>query len=257
MTPPGLDLLVVDYHSPNDLERMLQSITDTIGDLDVTVWIGIVEADERSRQITQAWCESDVADWRVEIWGHNVGYNRAINRLGEQGDKPVIGCFNADVQLTPGALKRLTEAAMTPEWGVVGPRQVRENGTISCAGIFGTQTKPQFRGWKARDGFHDVRDDAVYVQGSSLFLRRQVWDELTWCGQFRAFAMEPGPWLDVQHYYGDSYLSLHAQAHGYKAVYVGDCTIMHRCNARVMGPRDKPDRERFRAACDAHHIPHE
>lgn len=260
MNPPGVDLLVVDYRSPADLRRMLASIA-TPDDLEVAVWIGIVDPDGPSADIAREFLAETGLAGKVITWVTNLGYNRAINLLGTLGEHPVIGCLNADVILTPTALPELVDAVLDhPDWGVVGPRQVDRNGRVTSGGIFaagGDQTKPRHRGWKALHGYEDVRDDAVYVAGSALFLRRTVWDLLTACNLYRSICPQTGPWLDTQHYYGDSYISLHAQAHDLKAVYLGTTTITHTVGGTRVKERDRPDLAHFRKACDVHGIEHE
>lgn len=257
MKPLGVDLLIVDYKSPDDLARCLESI-DPPAELDVAVWVGVVDSPD-SRDVARTYFEMSGRPGDVVSWAENVGYNRALNLLGTLGNSEVIGCLNADVALTREGLPELAVATVVNEsWGVVGPRQRDSRGRLTAGGIFGKQTEPRHRGWHARDGYEDVRDDCVYVAGSALFLRRTVWDELTGCLQYRNVSPDAsGPWLDTQHFYGDSYLSLHAQAHGYAAAYLGTTTIIHECGAQANRTRDDADRARFRDACDAHGIEHE
>jgi len=256
MTPLGVDLLVVDYRSPDDLAKCLGSI-DPSDDLDVAVWIGCVDSREAADVARNYFIESG-RDGDVISWADNVGWNRAVNRLGTLGTHPIIGCLNSDTALTHIGLTELALAtANNEEWGVVGPRQQDSRGRLTAGGILGTQTEPRHRGWHAMAGYEDIREDCVYVAGSALFLRRAVWDELTACRYYRSVCDEPGPWLDTQHYYGDSYLSLHAREHGYAAAYLGTTTILHECGAKTSRERDDADRARFRAACDAHGIARE
>lgn len=255
MSRLGVDLLVVDHKTPRQLADLLESIH--ADGIDINVWIGLVDSPE-SRDVARDYAATAPHPTHVVEWVDNVGYNRALNRLGTLGHHPVIGCLNADLILNHVALHDLvTKTATTPQWGVVGPRQTNREGRLVAAGIFGEQTKPRHRGWKALDGYRDDRDDCVYVAGSALFLRRDVWTELTNCRAYQTFCHEPGPWLDTQHFYGDSWLSLHAQAHGYRAVYLGSVTITHLLGAKASRERDHADRDRFRAACDTHEIPHE
>ena len=254
-TKPGVDLLVVDYQTPQKLRRMLASVRDEGHPL--AVWIGLVESPE-SEGVARDFHPHTGFAGEVVNWVDNVGYNRAINRLGTLGTNEVIACCNSDIEFPPDAISKLAWAAWAePEWGVVGPRQIDDRRRLSAGGIFGTPTKPTHRGWRAIDGYDDVRDDAIYVVGSVVFMRRQVWDELTTCPDYRTFCGEPGPWLDVEHFYGDAWLSAHARAHGYKAVYYGDVTVTHTLGGRRIKERDRPDKARFRAACDAHGIEHE
>lgn len=261
MNGPGVDLLVVDHRSPGDLRRMLESIVvpKDLG-IDLAVWVGLVDCEPSSAGVAREFFADTMITGHVVEWVENIGYNRALNRLGTLGHHPVIGCLNADVVLTAAALPELVTAVITnDQWGVVGPRQIGRNGRLTAGGIFGPQTAPRHRGWKALHGYDDVRDDAVYVAGSALFLRRSLWDELTTCRDYRVAlkAPESGPWLDTEHYYGDAYLSLHARAHGYKVVYLGTTTITHAVGGTRINDRDRPDREHFRMACDLHGIDHE
>lgn len=223
---------------------------------DVSVWIGLVDSVPQSAEIARAYLEHRPG--QVVEWLENVGYNRAINRLGTLGHHPVIGCLNADVILTPTAIPELVVAVTeNDDWGIVGPRQIDRHGRLTAGGIFGTDTQPRHRGWKALRGFNDVRDDAIYAAGSAVFLRRAVWNELTACLTYQNACPEPGPWLDTEHFYGDAWLSLHARAHDYKVVYLGSTTITHLLGAKMNKTRDRADKERFRDAANAHGLDHE
>lgn len=262
MTKIGADLLIVEYRAARDLRRLLYSIHPP-DDVELAVWIGIVDpypySVESQDVAAEFFADTGYAGDQIH-WAMNVGYNRALNTLGHLGHHSVIGCLNADVILTEAAIGELVTATITnPGWGVIGPRQTDRNGRLTAGGIFGEQTKPRHRGWKARSGHDDVRTDAVYVSGAALFLQRDTWNELTDCPRYQAacHSQQGGPWLDTQHYYGDSYLSLHAQAHGKSAVYLGTTTIRHDVGGQRVKERDVADLAHFRAACDLHEIDHE
>lgn len=265
LEPAAVDVLIVEYHAPSDLANLLASIPAAAGDLPVAVWVGHVLPDDGTVEATRDWITDaidtgSIADGTATVWADNLGYNRALNRLATLGTAPTLLCLNSDVILSPGSIEALATATQrNPKWGVAGPRQTRK-GRITFAGIFGDPTSPRFRGWMdhAHPGrYETIDEDATYIQGSVLAIRRPVWDELTTCLTYRQVCTEPGPWLDCDHYYADSWLSLHALAHGYQAVYVGTVTVEHRCGQDRDRWRDIADLQRFRDACDAHGLEHE
>lgn len=68
-------------------------------------WVGLIEPDE------------------------NLGFGRAVNLVAERTDEPWIAPANADIELSPGALASLLEAAQRhPEAGAMTPRLVMPDG---------------------------------------------------------------------------------------------------------------------------------
>lgn len=279
---PGIDLVTVNYRTPGDLGEHLKSVFDvslTGADADVLRSVTIVNVDPTPADldVSDTWClrlnyrSPGLARQMSLSW--NCGYAFACNGGAVLGNGGVIALFNADTVLTPDVFTNAYEAlAEHPSWGILGPRQVDQNGAITHAGIFGPDDRPQIRGWKQRgDKFEDVRDDCYSVSGSAYFIKRHVWDELTDCPIYRESVREHanyghgevlGAFLPTQHYYEETFCSVHARAHGWKIAYLGTTTMIHKWHkaSPVGGPADRlmsESRSIFRRACDDHNIVHD
>lgn len=160
----------------------------------------------------------------------NVGYGRACNLGASSGLNDVILLANADTLLTDRFAECYDALDANPEWGVLGPRQVNEQGSITAGGIFGTDRSPAQRGWNERDmgQYSDIREDALTVSGALYFIKRVVWTELTNCEFFQlAQPGVVGAFLETPHYFDETFCSYHAREHGYKCVYYGAVQMVH------------------------------
>ena len=264
---PGLDLVVVSYHSTIDLWNWCSSLDAVREEVPMSVTIVLVEA--REDEVAEAEKMVDFLGClgaTVVAIPANCGYNRACNLGATLGTYDTIALFNADTRLMAGALKRCHEVLWSQDdLGIVGPRQVDEQGKITAAGIFGTLDHPKHRGWHemSRGQYQDFRDDCVTVAGSAYFIRRQLWDDLTNCPLYREIDPDSeGAFLTCEHYYGESACSYHAVGHGWKCGYIGDVTIIHKWHAS--SPQGgwgeqmwSKDQAFFRMFCDYHHIAHD
>lgn len=232
MKPPCVDVIVVNYRTPADLQRFLDSMwlggPERIGSLHIANVCPTPEDDD----VALRYCVSRPWVTFTSIT-ENIGFNRAVNRAGQFGLDDVIAVFNADIVLSEGAIDAVASELMAHEdWAIAGPRQVDERGRLVAAGIFNERGQPRHRGWheKAERGAHqDVRDDCASVCGSAFFIKRVVWEELTRCPIYRNhFPNALGPMGKYLHYYGDESCSWLARAHGYRLGYVGTVTITHR-----------------------------
>lgn len=262
MSGTDFSAVVVNYRTPDDLSAFLRSFADQppAGTWELTVVN--VSPSSADRQVATEWAERMTL--RIVDHDTNVGYARACNyaALDTKGD--TIAFFNADVRLTPGALETCHQALLAhDDWGVLGPRQIDDNGRFTHAGIFGTNTAPAHRAWQNRDQgqYRDIQE-AVTVSGAAYFIKRTVWEELTDCPTYQALHPGAGAFLPTQHYYEETWVSYHARAHGWKVMYFGEATVIHRWHkaSPVGGHADQqmaPSRTLFRKACDAHAIEHD
>jgi GT2 family glycosyltransferase len=186
----------------------------------------------------------------------NCGYAHAVNvgfgKLHTKGARDILLACNADVEvLSADALDMCCETLESNKlYSILGPRQVDDRGRITHAGIAGTATSKRLIGWRASRGYEETDDTMASVSGSIYFIRGRVWDELSDC-----FQQNPeGAFLLTPHYYEETFCSDHATAHGYKVVYYGERTFLHRWHraSPVGGPADsqiKASRDLYRAAC--------
>lgn len=253
-----IDLVVVNYHTPDDLDDFRASL-DAYPPAEPAS-LTIVDVDAEPGETSVDWAGG--TGRRIAFRG-NIGYGLACNLAVAPGNADLIGLFNADVELTAGAIDGCAATLRSrDDCAIVGPRQIDKAHRIRHAGIFGSHTAPRHRGWNETDhGQYVDTLQAVTVSGSAFFMKRSVWDELTACTVYRA--TEPGAhgaFLETPHYFEETWASYHAWAHGYGVVYEGAVTVIHKWHraspvggwAEQQLPRS---REQFRRACDAHRIP--
>lgn len=266
------------------MDGFCRSLQDADPDLDLTVAITQVQAtpDEINHGIELASELTFCPPTRLAMSIHdtnNIGYAKACNLSAAYPplvvDRDVLAFFNADTRIRPGVLESCVDLLLSdPTYAVVGPRQVDDANHLTHAGIFGSLEAPRHRGWKEPAGnrYTDVRDDAVTVSGSAYFIKRSVWSELLNCPVYCASCERLFPGVEPQYhgaflptflYYEETWISYHAQAHGYKVVYNGEVTMNHQWHtaiSKMHDPQNKvffKSREAFRQACDDHNIPHD
>jgi GT2 family glycosyltransferase len=254
----SLDIVVVNYHTPADLDAFLASLNrfPPIGSASLTV-VDVAAGEGNTTPFPWA----GGTGRRVAV-ADNIGYGRACNLAAQHGEHEILGLFNADVEVTEHALDFCGSAlSATPEWGALGPCQVDTRNRIRHAGIFGTNCSPVHRGWNElyRNQYRDVRE-ATTVSGSAYFIKRSVWRELTQCPLYQDIAPgATGAFLPTDHYYEETYCSYHCRDHGHRVIYYGPVTMIHKWHqASAVGgwaERQMPtSREYFRKACAHHQI---
>lgn len=283
---PGIDIVVVNYHTPLDLRDCLNSIRDHEPRCPYTVTVVNVEAGENDTAMAWDVLEGEGwhrrTDFRVIDTISNVGYARACNEASRLGRRDTILFLNADTALKTPVLDECRNALHSDStWAILGPCQVDQRNRVVHAGIFGTLDNPRWRGnfhGPMRDEYTDVRDDAVTVVGSVYFVKRAVWDEMTnskeyqgvvsrWFNQHNHDSLVEvkafGAFLPTQHYYEETFCSYHAQHLGYKVVYYGPAVVMHKWHASSPQGKEGGDRHWkssqrfFKFACESMGIPHD
>lgn len=256
----GVDLVVVNYQTPDDLEGFLTSYINSDIQIPNTLHVVNVEPTDRDKDV--ALSASLVFPFLYTEHEENVGYARACNAAVRHPDREVVAFFNADTRLSVGVVETCHAELMgTFLLGVVGPKQVDSQNRITSAGIFGTRAAPRLRGWKEQDlGQYDENEDCVSVSGSAYFVKRRAWDYLAACPLY-PYGSE-GAFLPTQHYYEETFLSYHALEHGWGVRYVGQAKMMHEWHkASPVGSVEsrfmRVSQELFRETCDLHGIDHD
>lgn len=247
---PGIDVVVVNYRTPNDLERFVDSYERSVHSMPSDLFIVDVEAADDLK-----------TNHHYTRFDTNVGYSGACNYASMLGDREVVAFFNADTELFDNTLEQCYTALVeNSDWGVLGPMQITRNGAITHAGVEGSPGKPRLRGWKSR-ALHKYRDtfESVTVFGSAYFVKRRCWEELTECPIFRqAYPHVAGAFLPTPHYYEETWCSYHAREHGWKVIYFGESVMYHEWHQasklnghvdRVLKPQSQ---KQFRAMCTLH-----
>jgi len=263
----GVDLIVVNYRSPHDLNHFILSLQRNQPTIP---WdLVVVNVDPLQDDVLIAQHSIEALPGRVVVYqfDSNVGYATAVNMASTFGSNEVLAIFNADTRLTPNVIDECHNVLMSrEEWAVLGPRQIDNSGKITHGGIFGSMSKRVERGFHHRndDGIYgDVRDDATTVSGACFFVKRAVWDELTSCPIYRSrFPDVEGAFLPTMHYWDETWCAVHAITHGYRCVYYGPMTMIHLWHnaSRVGGWAERQitkSRSLFAEMCDLHDIPHE
>lgn len=266
---PGIDAVVVNYRTPEDLTGFVESLVTSAPQVEIDLVVANVapRPDDLAAGEKAALLDAPGLSGRHLRFEENVGYARACNRGLVGGQREVVALFNADTRVTAGALEACASALLdNPTWGALGPRQVDQFNRFTASGIFGTNEAPKQRAWHRQDEGQctDVRDDAVTVAGSAYFMRREVWEELTLCPDFRAVAPDAeGAFLPTKLFYEETYCSYHASAHGYRNVYLGTAKMIHTWHGSIDSNGAPATslfdeaRAYFRDACDAHDIAHD
>lgn len=258
---PGIDIIVVNYQSPEDLYGFLTSYQELDIEIPHTLHVvSVCPTEEDRRIVQQAACG---APFLYTEHNENVGYARACNEAASVPDREVLAFFNADTVLWPGVLESCYNELMGDDsLGVVGPKQVNEYNRITSAGILGTSSQPLLRGWQEADvGQYDDERYCVSVAGSAYFVKREVWDYLTECPYFTPYGAN-GAFLPTQHYYEETYLSYHARHHGWGVKYLGTTKMTHKWHGAspvgsVEGAYLRSSQELFRSACNHHGMDHD
>lgn len=265
---PGVDLVVVNYRTPDELDGFLRSYEES--QLEVPHSLHVVNVTPTVLDQDVVRNHGSLVPFSYTEHEDNVGYAGACNDASTWSDRRVMAFFNADTRLRPGVVEACHEWLMSDdELAVVGPKQVNDEGKITHAGIFGTSDKPRLRGWLRLDrgDYSEDRTDAVSVSGSAYFVKRAVWDEMYSCSEYIdcpgvAERKPLGALLPTAHFYEETYYSYHVRSHGYKVGYMGSQTMIHRWHKSLpVGQASKQhwagSQRLFREACDHHGIEHD
>lgn len=266
-----VDLVVVNYRTSGDLERFVKSLVRDVPTTPCRLGVINVDPERQDRRYAEALVQV-AARWSIPSHtvgiAENIGYGAACNHAAALGSGDIIAFFNADVELTKGAIDECASVLMDNEkWGILGPRQVDDQNRFTAAGIVGTRESPQHRGWMQLDQgqYSDVVTSCPTISGSAMFVKRSVFRELSDCPDWKAATQQiwGGAFLE-SHYYSETALCYHAIEHGYENAYWGETVVKHLWHrASEVGGRVEQEmpreQERFRSVCDAMHggIPHD
>ena len=197
----------------------------------------IIVVDNASHDGTIEMLRAEFPDARVIANTENAGFTRANNQALAVAQGRYLFLFNPDTELRPGALQTLYDYAEAhPRVGIVGPQLFYGDGSVqssrrrfpTLATAFLESTKLQQ--WFPRNRvltryyMNDTRDDATqevdWINGSAMFVRRAVYDqiggldeeffmyseELDWCYRAKRadWQIVYLPTAQVTHYEGKS-----------------------------------------------------
>ena len=268
MRPADLDVVIVNYRTPNLLERCLDS-WEKYASPDVTVNIIVVDVDPEP-PISSGRRMGDRDKITYLRVPYNIGYGGACNLAARLCAAPIISFWNADTALiNADAIPTMIQHfADVPECGIAGPKSIDTTTTppvVTHAGILNSHMQPYLRGFRETDQgqFTEVLR-AISVSGSAYFVRRAALDRLARCDLYRD-TIAPhalGAFLDTPHYFEETWISYHAFAHRIQVWYVGTAVVEHLWN-RAPDPGVSTSQlfamsqPIFRRACDLHGLEHD
>lgn len=263
MYAEGLDVVVVNYRTPELLHKFCDSYAFQESEVETELLVVDVDPDDKTDDAVRSFLPA--YDFLVQYWpiSFNCGYAGACNFASASAIHDTIAFFNADTELHATTLQDCYDLLHSNDsYGVVGPMQVNSEGRITHAGIFGSNTNPSLRGWMSRNisRYTDVRDDAVSVSGSAYFIKRSVWDKIENLLK-QIYPDVEGAMLPTQHYYEETFVSYMARHLGYKVVYAGNTMMSHEWNQSgkymPIAKWAKESRETFRNSLDYFGVAHD
>ena len=263
---PGVSCVVVNYRTPRDLGEFVDSYVFQESAIDSELIIIDVDPTEQSYEESRNILSRHNFGFQYWPFQENVGYGRACNFGSALAAKDVIAFFNADTSLLDDTLQLCHQGLIErPNAAILGPLQINKVGRVTNAGIFGTNQKPEIRGWKSRhpEKFRDIREDCVSVMGSAYFANHRIWDEMTNHLQYqKLFPGIEGAFLPTPHYYEETWVSYFARHLGYDVIYFGEAMMHHEWHqASKIGDVERRfmphSRKLFQETCDVFGIAHD
>lgn len=251
--------LVVNWSTPKDLVRCILSAEQCEPGLDWYIWQNHHPEIDSQPALKGL---KDVLGDRMRLLqsgvnrGHGYGINRLADRAWGFGRPEYYFVVNPDVIWTEPVINRLvTFLEEDPVRAIVGPKQMDSHDRITAGGIVGTLERPTHRSWHKSDHHNVMVRDSIkstVVAGSAFLIRSQ---------DFKDY----GGLLEARHYYSETWLNYHLQAHGREVWYYGQPVMIHEWHKSspvghpVTDGKFQEDRELFRRNCDEHvpPIPHD
>jgi len=264
-----IDLLVVNYNTKNKLERLLNTLVDSInGEPNWHLYV----ADNGSEDGSYDMLKANADRWRIESLykNPNVGYSAAINPMAAASHSDILCAVNADTWFDNAHINAAVKSFQDhPNQAIMGPKQMDEGHVIRHGGIFwdgDPLVHPIHRGWNTRDDYDELfheREKCWTVSGSLYYVRRSVWDEMTNHPEYRALhPRAQGAFLPVFMYFEETFTSVFAQHLGYEVWYDGSIpTAGHSWHASNKPGTNVPhfhmSKVVYKETCDRMGIPHE
>jgi len=129
MMADQLDVVIVTFNSADVLGGLLDSLQVALKDLPNA---RVIVADNDSRDDSVPIALNHPIGARVVRVGYNAGYAAGINAaVAEHGRKCALLLLNADIRLQPDCVTRMLTELARPATGVVVPKTLHEDGTLS------------------------------------------------------------------------------------------------------------------------------
>jgi GT2 family glycosyltransferase len=187
---PAVTVAIVSWNTRDLLSRCLQSLQPSAQAGVADVWVLDNASSDGSPELVR-----DRFPWvKLIASTTNVGFGSGVNTIAANTNTPWLAPANADVELRPGTLDAMLEAAQRhPEAGVIAPRLVLPDGAtqhsalpfptipFTLAFVFGATSVSRrlARRWCIGSGFlPDHERDVPWAVGAFLLVRRRAWDAI-------------------------------------------------------------------------------
>ncbi len=211
---PYISILLVSYHSRQDLERCLPSLFEQVDKPSVATEIIVV--DNAPGDGTAAWLATEYPTVKVIANPKNTGYAGG-NNLGlahARGEWVLI--LNPDTVMHANSLKVLLEAAAQHPDALLTPKLLCPDGTVNACGLEMHYTGlTTCRGLGAEPERYESTHPVLLASGAALLARREVIKTLG--GFDETYFM----------YLEDVDLSLRARLQGHDIYCVADAVVTH------------------------------
>jgi len=241
---PATSVIIVSWNVRDLLRRCLRSVgseQSAVNSQPFSVhcsrFIEVLVVDNASSDGTVEMLRAEFPGVRVMANAENVGFTRGNNEALAEAQGRYLFLLNPDTELRPGALQALIDYMEAhPRVGIVGPRLFYGDGTpqssrrrfptLATAFLESTKLQQWFPRNRVLTRYYmlDTSDDATqevdWVNGSAMFVRRQVYEqiggfdeaffmyseELDWCYRAKQAGWQVVylPTAQVTHYEGKS-----------------------------------------------------
>ncbi len=230
---PLLSIIITSYHQPEVLKLSIQSIVDTIENLDYEVIVSDGETQEKTNDLMREEFP------RVRFFPHqdNVGFEKLVNKGLKMARGKYLLVINSDIIFKEGSIAQLIAYfEKTKKIGLLGPRLINFDGSFqfSCFRFYSPLTilyRRTFLGnfsWAKKHlakfkyekelGGKQTAFEVDWLMGSILFTSREVVDQVgpmnlgvfmyledvDWCWSMwkKGFRVIYNKEIEVYHYHG-------------------------------------------------------
>ncbi len=235
MTSPEISILTVNYKAPEHTDRMIKSIRE----FPPPCTYEIIVVDNNSGDNSVELLGGGNPDIKLIPLDKNIGFGAGNNRAAESASGKILVLINPDSVIEEGSFwNAIDYARSNKDVGVTGVKVVKPDGSIdqtargfpdASTGLFGRSTflgkiSQKFsKGEKTGISGKNLQVDPAktepytvdWVAGTVMFIRREVWDELSGFDE------------DFFLYWEDADLCYRATKLGYKIMYYPGSRLVH------------------------------
>lgn len=221
----GVDIIVVTYNAPKELERCISGIRVRTAGLDYR--LTVVVNDDKGAATLGVLSRLQPGINVIRNWG-NCGFSKAANIAIRSTNRPYIALVDDDVEVTSGWLRGLLNSMRKSDCrGIVGCKVLSPGRRIFCSHVTLASGVLRRVGYGEADtGQKDYARSVAAVNGACWLMRR----ELTVAAGLFDERFFPSQYEDIDY-------CLRARRAGYKVFYNGAVSVLHRHMLRDGGER--------------------